>query len=63
MTARAQFQTGKIFRDLDGSVVRLERVLNDVCVWTSDGPVGEGGATHIENFRRRFRQVRDARVR
>ena len=63
MTARAQFQTGKIFRDLDGSVVRLESIANDVCIWATHGPASQGGATHFENFRRRFRQVRDARVR
>jgi len=56
MTARAQLQIGNLFQDIDGSVVHLRNIINEICIWTADVPTtnGRGGATHVENFRRRF---------
>ncbi len=63
MTARAELQIGKLFRDLDGSLVHLKGIRNEICIWTADIPTSDGamgGATHMENFRRRFMPVPEA---
>lgn len=60
MTERAQLQTGKMFRDLDGSVVHLKNIINSICVWTADAALGDGssgGATHMDNFSKRFTPI------
>ena len=65
MTARAELQIGKLFRDLDGSLVHLKGIRNEICIWTSDIPTSDGamgGATHADNFRRRFMPVPEAQT-
>lgn len=60
MTQRAELQVGKLFRDLDGSVVHLKSIHSDICIWTADSATSEGafgGATHMDNFRKRFAPV------
>jgi hypothetical protein len=57
MTQRAELQIGKLFRDLDGSVVHLKSINNDICIWTAENHASDGacgGATHMDNFRMRF---------
>ena len=57
MTERAHLQVGRLFRDLDGTIVHLRGIRNEICIWTSDVPCSDGalgGATHMDNFRRRF---------
>ena len=47
---------GRLFRDLDGSLVHLLSIERDLCSWI---PINTAEAdrqvTHRENFRRRFR--------
>ncbi len=47
---------GRLYRDLDGTLVRLVSVEDDICTWA---PLQTGQAqcqfTHIDNFRKRFR--------
>jgi len=65
MTERAQLQVGRLFRDLDGTLVHLKGIRNEICIWTSDVPTSEGalgGATHMDNFRRRFLPVPEVRA-
>ena len=60
MTQRAELQVGKLFRDLDGSIVHLKSIRNDICIWTAEGHASDGavgGATHVDNFRARFNPV------
>jgi hypothetical protein len=60
MTQRAELQIGKLFRDLDGSVVHLKNIKNEICIWTAENHDSDGacgGATHIDNFRMRFAPV------
>ena len=60
MTQRAELQVGKLFRDLDGSIVHLKSIRNEICIWTADAPTSDGamgGATHVDNFRARFNPV------
>lgn len=48
-------QQGRIYRDLDGELVRLLEVRKNLCTWV---PVSEGEktrqVTHRDNFLRRF---------
>lgn len=65
MTERATLQLGRLFRDLDGTIVHLRGIRNEICIWTSDLPCSDGalgGATHVNNFRRRFVPVPEARA-
>jgi hypothetical protein len=60
MTDRTQLQIGRLFRDVDGTLVHLKGILKDICIWTADVPTSDGalgGATHMDNFRRRFMPV------
>ena len=57
MTQRAELQIGRLFRDLDGSVIHLKNIKNEICIWTAEGHAYDGacgGATHMDNFRKRF---------
>ena len=47
---------GEVYRDLDGSLVRLLEVKRDLCSWVpiNGAPAGVQ-VTHADNFRRRFR--------
>jgi hypothetical protein len=51
---------GKLFRDLDGSLVHLVSVERELCRWV---PLSDAETncqvTHRENFRRRFRSYDD----
>ncbi len=65
MTQRAELQIGKLFRDLDGSVVHLKSIRNEICVWTAETATCDGaygGATHMDNFRKRFAPVVEVRA-
>lgn len=47
---------GRVYRDLDGTLVHLVAVERDLCSWVAatDGQKTRQ-VTHSENFRRRFR--------
>ncbi len=52
---------GRLFRDLDGSLVHLLSVDRDLCSWFSVTDFEKNRqVTHRENFRRRFRCLDDA---
>jgi hypothetical protein len=52
---------GEIYRDLDGSLVRLLDVERDLCHWVSISTSLEPiRITHRDNFRRRFRPFEKA---
>ncbi len=47
---------GRLFRDLDGSLVHLVSVERDLCGWVALSDAEKNRqVTHRENFRRRFR--------
>ncbi len=47
---------GRLYRDLDGSLVHLVSVDHDLCSWVAISDSGKKRhVTHRENFRRRFR--------
>ena len=47
---------GRLFRDLDGSLVHLVSVERDLCSWVSISIAeADRQITHRDNFRRRFR--------
>ena len=47
---------GRLFRDLDGSIVHLVAVERDLCSWVAVTDAEKNRqVTHRENFRRRFR--------
>ena len=47
---------GRVYRDLDGTLVHLVAVDHDLCSWVALADASERRqVTHRENFRRRFR--------
>lgn len=49
---------GKVYRDLDGSLVHLLDVRRSLCSWVPvSGTAATIQVTHVENFRRRFRKL------
>ncbi len=54
-------RVGEIYRDLDGTPVRLVRVVGEICCWI---PVGKGAAdrqcTLIDHFIARFHRLANA---
>jgi hypothetical protein len=51
---------GRLFRDLDGSLVHLVSVDRDLCSWVAVSDADKNRqVTHRENFRRRFRSFDD----
>jgi hypothetical protein len=47
---------GRLFRDLDGSLVHLVSVERDLCSWVAVSDAEKNRqVTHRDNFRRRFR--------
>ena len=47
---------GRLYRDLDGSLVHLVSVKRDLCSWVALSDAERNRqVTHSENFRRRFR--------
>ena len=52
---------GEIYRDLDGSLVQLLRIVDDVCCWIPIGTTAnERQYTHVSHFVRRFRMIAKA---
>ena len=48
---------GRLYRDLDGSLVHLVYVDRDLCSWVAlNDSEKKRQVTHRENFRRRFRR-------
>lgn len=58
---KARFLTpGRLYRDLDGSLVHLVSVDRDLCSWVAITDTERNRqVTHRENFRRRFRSFED----
>jgi len=51
---------GRLYRDLDGSIVHLVQVDRDLCSWVALSDAEKNRqVTHCENFRRRFRSFDD----
>ena len=51
---------GRLFRDLDGSLIHLISVERDLCRWVAiSDAANKCQVTHRENFRRRFRSYDD----
>jgi hypothetical protein len=51
---------GRLYRDLDGSIIHLVAVDREVCSWVAASDAEENRqVTHCENFRRRFRTFDD----
>ncbi|MGH9523340.1 MAG: hypothetical protein ACRD3E_12505 [Terriglobales bacterium] len=47
---------GKVYQDLDGSLVQLLDINRNLCSWVPiNGAPASVQVTHAENFRRRFR--------
>ncbi len=55
------FTPGRLYRDLDGSLVHLVSVDRELCSWVAVSDAEKNRqVTHRENFRRRFRAFDDA---